>query len=159
MEERVLTAATAIIKKDGVAIGQMRNIRCTENIRRAEVQGIGNLGMVELPATAISCSFTCGFYAIDMKRGGIPGLEARNVQSPKEYYNNIALGSSPVDLYIYKKTAKVSGGSLIVKDYEEKEFAIIRGLVLESTSFNISEGQISGHDQSGRYLDPIISPE
>jgi len=153
-----MTAVKAIIKVDGIAIGQMRSIRATENIQRGDVRGLGNMFSQELPALGVTCTFNCDFYCIDLTRTGIPGLDPKNVQSLESYANSLMLGKKPIDVYIYKKDANVTTGQLIVDETEEKDFAVIRDLFLESSSFDITEGQISGRNQSGRYLTPIMLP-
>lgn len=158
MEDKVMTAVKAIIKVDGVAIGQMKSIRATENIQRGDVRGLGNMISQELPALGITCTFNCDFYCINLKRSGIPGLDPKSANSIEVYANSLMLGRKPVDVYIYKKDANVTSGQLIVEEIEEEDFAIIRDLHLESSSFDITEGQISGRNQSGRYLSPILLP-
>jgi hypothetical protein len=157
--ESYMTAVKAIMKVYGKAVGEMKSLRCTENTQLGEIKGIGNYTVKEFEALGVSCSWNCEFYMIDLNRSGIPGLDERNVQSVEEYANNMMLGIVPIDLYIYKKDAVVTNGSLIVKEAKEKEFAIIRDIRLESSSFNVDEGQISGRSQSGRYRDPIIFPK
>ena len=59
-ENNVFTAALAIIEINGVPVGKIRTLQFTENIQRAEVQGLGSLTLSEVPPTAIRCSFTAG---------------------------------------------------------------------------------------------------
>jgi len=158
MDDRVMTAVKAIIKVNGVAIGIFRSIRTNENIQRGDVRGLGNMTSQELPALGITCTFNADMYMINLRRSTIEGLDPRNVNSVEAYANSLLLGQRPVDLYIYKKDANVTGGQLIVENFDEADFAIIRDLHLESSGWDITEGQISGRNMSGRYLNPVILP-
>jgi len=158
MNESVMTAVRAIIKVNGVAIGIFRSIRTTENIQRGDVRGVGNFTSQELPALGVTCTFNADMYMIDLRNSTIPGLDPRNVSSIETYANSLLFGGRPVDLYIYKKEAVVQQGQAIVDEVTEGEFAVIRDLHLESSGFDITEGQITGRNMSGRYLTPIILP-
>lgn len=155
-EQKTMTAPRAIIKVNGQAIGYMKNIKLTETINRGSVMGIGRLVKRELPALSITCTWNCDFYLIDMSRTGVPGLNKRKVQSMEQYQDTLMLFETPVDIYIYKKEKDAVTTEGIVTSTIEAEFAILRDVYLNSESVDISENQISGQNQSGEYLDPVI---
>lgn len=157
MAKQTMSAPLAIIKVNGVAIGNIRSLRFTENVNLAQVQGIGSPIVKEFAPTIITCSFSASMYAFDFNRDGVPGLENREVPTVQEYCNTIFLGSRPVDLYIYRKVAKDPNDPLPTESKEEL-FAVIRGVHLESTNFELNEGQVAGRNITGRYTNPIITP-
>jgi hypothetical protein len=155
-EQKVLTAARAIIKVNGQAIGRLQNFRATENISRSPVMGIGRLTRREVPATSIVCNWSARFYTVDFgKVTGFPELEKRNAGSTEEYTNTMILAEIPIDIIIYKKdNPTIEGG--IVTGTDDTVFATIRNCYINSRGFDLSEGQISGTDISGEYTEPII---
>lgn len=157
-EQRVLTAARAIVKVNGQAIGRLQNFRATENISRASVMGIGSLTRREVPATAIVGSWSARFYTVDFgKITNFPGLDNRDVQSTEQYKNTLTLAEIPIDIYIYKKdNPTVVGG--VVTSTDDTIFAVIRNCYINSRGFDLSEGQVSGTDIAGEYTDPVINP-
>lgn len=155
-EQKTMTAPRAIIKVNGQAIGYMKNIKLTETINRGSVMGIGRLVKRELPPLSITCTWNCDFYLIDMSRTGVPGLNKRKVQSVEQYQDTLMLFETPVDIFIYKKEKETVTPEGIVTATTEAEFAILRDVYLNSESMDISENQISGQNQSGEYLDPVI---
>lgn len=156
-EQKVLTAARAIIKVNGRAIGRLQNFRATENISRASVMGIGSLTRREVPATALVGSWSARFYTVDFgKITDFPGLDNRNVQSTDLYKNTLILAEIPIDIYIYKKdNPTVTGG--VVTATDDTIFTVIRNCYINSRGFDLSEGQVSGTDISGEYTEPIIN--
>ena len=154
----VMTAPRAIVKVNGQTIGLIRNIRVTETVQLGDVQGLGSLTTVELPALSIKCNCQIDFFFVNLQKSTIPGLDVRDVQTVNDYVNTLLFGDAPVDIYIYKKESAVPPGTRIVTEVTDDDFVVIRDLHLESTSFDISEGQVSGRNISARYLNPIISP-
>ena len=157
LEQKTMTAPRAIIYANGIAIGYMKGIRITETINRASVQGIGRLSKREMPALGITCTWNCDFYMIDLNRTGVTGLNKRNVQSVVQYEDTLTLFEQAMDIHIYKKEmgSEVNG---VVTAVTEGDFAILKDVYISSESFDISENQISGQNQSGEYMDPIIFP-
>ena len=66
--KRVMTAPLAIIRINSVAVGKMKNVRVTENIRRGRVVGLGSLTPSEVPAVEWSGSLSCSSYSINFNR-------------------------------------------------------------------------------------------
>jgi len=157
----VMTAPLAIIIAGGQIIGKMKNIRVTENIQRGDVRGLGELLPKEKPALSWNGTLTCSFYTIDLVSTGLPQSVHRETGVVEEFVNSLLLQENGVDIYIYKKQATVSGIDAttgLVTEIENGDFAVIFGAFTDSQSFDISEGQISGMDQSFTYLNPILLP-
>lgn len=158
--EKVLTAPLAVIKVGGVAIGKMKNIRVTENIRRGSVVGIGRLTASEIPAIGWSGSLSAGFYSITFNNQDqlIKKAILRNVNNLQEWVDTVLLQEEGIQVDIMKKIKDsidpVTG--IITPDYEV--FASIRGGFATKEGFDISEGQISGRDVDFEYLTPILFP-
>lgn len=160
--DKTMTAPLAVIKtQDGTIIGKMRNIRVTENYRRGDVRGLGALTAQEKPVVAVDCSLTASFYTINIKKFGTLdsaklGLN-RSTGDVSAYANTLLLNEVPVNIYINKKStvgATVVNG--VVTFYGEEEFAVIRNFFIDSTSFDITEGNVSGTDLTGTYTEPIL---
>lgn len=157
LEQKTMTAPRAIIYANDTAIGYMKGIRITETINRASVQGVGRLSKREMPALGITCTWNCDFYMIDLNRTGVPGLNKRNVQSVVQYEDTLMLFEQALDIHIYKKEIGTEEEG-VVTAVTEGDFAILKDVYISSESFDISENQISGQNQSGEYMDPIIFP-
>jgi len=160
MAEKVMTAPLAIIKVNGIAVGKMKNIRVTENIRRGRVQGIGELAPSELPALEWSGTLNAGFYSITFNNQDELTKTAllRNVNTLQEFVDTVILQEDGINIDIMKK----------VKDYQDpatgiiypllEVFASIKGAFSTKEGFDISEGQISGRDVDFEYITPVLFP-
>lgn len=153
-----MTAARAIIKVNGKSIGYMRNLRVAENKQRGSVMGLGEVTKKERPLLSITCTWSCDFYLIDLTQltgGKIPGLDNRDVQSIEQYKDTQVLLPNIVDIYVYKKDVQtVTNG--VVTAHNENVIAVLRDVYLDNTSWDVSEGAISGSQQSGEYTQPVI---
>lgn len=154
-ELNVMTAPRAVIKRNGKAVGYIRNIRCTETMTRGSVKGVGRLTKRELPALGITCNWSCDQYLINLRDSGIPDVNNRATGTLNKYIDTLTLAEQPVDIYILKKEA-VTIVNGVVTQSKEGEFAVLRDVYLNSSSWDITEDQISAHNQSGEYLEPII---
>jgi len=154
----VLTGAIAIIKKNGVTIGKMKNIRATESTRRAPVRGLGTILPSESPVVEWSGSLSCSFYEVDFSKSGVPEAIRRDVQTNSEFEDQLLLDHEGVQLDIFKKVADVIDPETRKIKPKTVPYAIIKRCLINSDGFDISEAQISGHDQSFEFLDPIIYP-
>ena len=159
MAQEVITGAIAIIRVNGLAIGKMKGIRITENLQRVEVRGLGRLTPDEMPATSWSGTLTCDFYNIDFSQSQIPNAIVRAVQTVNEFEESVTLQDIGIQIDIYKRVPVAGSPGNGVIQGEEKPYAIIRGLFLDSEGFDINESQVSGRNQSFKYLDPIIFPQ
>lgn len=156
--EKVITAPLAIIKVNGIAIGRMRGITVSENIQRGEVQGLGELTQSELPALKWTGSLQCDFYNIDFSKSQIPGAITRKVNTTKEFTDSVLLQQEGVTVELFKIVAAPNAPLSGNIPSTLQPYVSVKGLFLESESFNIAEGQVSGRNQSFRYLFPIIFP-
>lgn len=156
MAEKVLTAPLALIKVQGVTVGLMKNIRCTETIRRGRVSGIGELTPQELAALEWNGQMTCQFYTMKFEETGIPDALKRNAPSLEAWVDNVLLQEDGVDVTIFKKVQDVVNPQSGLIEAELEEYATISGCFIDREAFDISEGQISGQDQDFSYITPII---
>jgi hypothetical protein len=150
-----MTAARAIIKKNGKAIGYIRGLRLTENKQRGSVMGVGEVTKKERPLLSITCTWSCDFYLIDLLESGIPDLDKRDVQSIGLYKDTQTLLASAVDIQVYKKDVVTVSGGVVTKT-KGTVFCTVNDVYLDSTSWDITENQISMFNQSGEYTSPVI---
>jgi len=155
---QVLHAALAIVKANGVTIGKMRGITVNENFNRAEVRGLGELTPQEVPAISWAGTLTADFYNIDYTKSTIPGAIRRDVQDTKSFVDNVLLNDVGVQVVLYKKVVGEVDPETGLITSAEDVYAVINGLFLDTDNFNINEGQVSGKNQSFRYLYPVIFP-
>jgi len=158
MADRTMTAPQAIIKQNGNPIGLVRNIRLSETMARGSVRGLGTLYESERPALTFNGTWNCDQYLIDLEKSGITGVDNRKVGDYTIYENNKILLETPVDIVISRKEAEAFDENGNVIGTGEEDFAVITDVYLDSMSFDISEGAISGFNQSGVYTKPVILP-
>jgi hypothetical protein len=158
MAEGVYTAPLAIVKVGGVAIGKMKTIQVNENIQRGTVQGLGELTPQEKPALVWAGTLSCGFYTITWQKSSIPNAITRNVNTLKEFVDSLLLQEQGVTVELYKKIRANGAPTIGLIPSSLVLFCTISGLFLEGDNFDISEGSISGKNQSFSYLDPVIFP-
>lgn len=160
MDPKVLTAPLALIKIGGVTVGKIKNIRVQEQYQRGNVMGIGALISQEKPILGIQCSFNCSSYVISIKKLGTIDnpFVTRGATTTDQFVNTVLTQDNGVDIYIMKKGAKTINNGIVTEASEENLF-VIKNAFLTSQSFDIQEGQISGSDMSGEYLEPILSAQ
>lgn len=169
---KVLNGAAAIIKVQGQVVGYMKDVRISESITRQEIRGIGTLLPSEASATQWRGTLSCSFFFLDFRKSGLPGAIRRDVGignaastvanttgvGTSNFEDNILLDEIGVQVDVYKKITDVSSPDpntgLIIPTKEP--LCTVTRLFIESESINISEGTISGQDQSFIYLDPIV---
>ena len=158
MDPKVLTAPLALIKIGGITVGKIKNIRVQEQYQRGNVMGIGALISQEKPILGIQCSFTCASYVVSVKKLGTIDnpFVLRGATTTDQFVNTILTQDNGVDIYIMKKGAKTITNGIVTEASEENLF-VIKNAFLTSQSFDIQEGQISGSDMSGEYLEPILN--
>ena len=158
--DKVLTAPLALIKISGVTVGKIKNLRVQEQYQRGNVMGIGALISQEKPILGIQCSFTCSSYVISIKKlGSIDNpFVLRGATTIDQFVNTVLTQDNGVDIYIMKKGAKTIINGIVTEASEENMF-VIKNAFLTSQTFDIQEGQISGSDMSGEYLEPILSAQ
>lgn len=156
MAEKVLTAPLALIKVNGVTVGKMKNLRITETFRRGRVSGIGELTAQEVPALEWNGTLTSEFYEIKFDVTGIPGAVKRKAPSIQEFVDNVLLQENGVDIVIFKKVQDFIDPNTGLIRSKLREHATVNGAFIDREGMDISEGQISGHNQDFTYLDPIL---
>ncbi len=154
-QNATMTAARAIIKVNGVAIGYMKTLRVTENKQRGSVMGLGEVTKRERPLLSITCTWACDFYLIDLKNTGVPGLDNRQMQSVDQYKDTQVLLNSPVDIVVYKKDALLVVNGVVQSTINEV-LCVLKDIYLDNTSWDIQEQQICSFNQSGEYTTPVI---
>lgn len=158
MEGQVLTAPLAIIKIKGTVVGKIKNLRIQEQYQRGNVVGIGALISSEKPILGIQCSFSASFYVVSVKKLGTIDnpFVIRGASTTEQFVNTVLMQDNGVNIYVMKKGAKVITNGIVTEATEENLF-VIKNAFLTSNSFDLNEGQISGSDLSGEYLEPILS--
>jgi hypothetical protein len=159
MANNVLTGAIALVKVSGTIVGRMKNIRATENISRGDVRGLGTIYTIEAPVVGHAGSLSCSFYEIDFTISPIANAIRRDVQTNQQFQDQLCLlDPQGITLDIFKKVQDVidADGFVIPKAVP---YASITRLLLDSESFDISEGAIANRDQTFRFLDPIKRPK
>lgn len=99
----VFTAPRAYIKIDNKVAGYVRNLQFAENVNRANVQGLGNLLLQEVPPVGYQCTFTVDQFFIDFKQPVMEGMMHR-LGSVKAIVDTLVLGELGFALAIYSKT-------------------------------------------------------
>lgn len=157
-KERVMTAPLAIIKSNGVAIGKMKSLRCTETIRRQKVTGLGRLTPSEYAPTDWEGNLNCGAYLISLKKSIIPGAILRRVQTVQEWEDTLVLSTDGVQVDIMRKVLESTAANGVKKPKIET-FVSIKGAFANRESFDISEGQLGGRDADFNYSTPFLFPQ
>ena len=160
MNDKVLTAPLALIKINGVTVGKIKNLRVQEQYQRGNVMGIGALISQEKPILGIQCSLTCASYVVSIKKLGTIDnpFVLRGATTTDQFVNTVLTQDNGVDIYIMKKGVKTITNGIVTEASEENLF-VIKNAFLTSQSFDIQEGQISGSDMSGEYLEPILGAQ
>lgn len=161
-DQPVLTGAIALIKVDGVVIGKMRGVRCQESMRRLPVRGIGTIIPSEQAVVEWEGTLSCDFMEILFQKTGItnairrifPNIVSQVLNGNSSFEDQLVLDVTGVQVDIFKKTSDVIDAQGIIKP-KLVPYAIVKNCLIESDSFDISEGAIAGHSQSFKYLVPL----
>lgn len=162
MDNKVVTGAIALIKVQGEVIGKMRSIRCQENMRRIPVRGIGTILPSEQAVTEWEGTLSCEFMEIQFQKTGIknairrifPNIASQVLNGNASFEDQLILDVEGVQIDIFKKVTDVIDAQGIIKP-KLIPYAIVKNCLIESDSFDISEGSIAGHSQSFKYLTPL----
>ena len=153
------TAPKAYIKIGNQVAGYVRNLSWTENISRGNVRGIGSLVNQEVPALAIDCQFQVDQFFINLNRPELKRMMNRYA-SASSFMNSLILGESSFDIVVFSKTIASSDATekLVTSINEEGETIVnLSPCFVNSQSFQLAEGQITGFNTSGIYLNPITT--
>lgn len=160
----VLTGAIALVKVNGKAVGKMRGIRANENIRRQPVRGIGTIMPSEQAVTEWEGTLSCDFMEVKFQDTGLPNAIRRDIPVARSqvllgnesFEDQLILDVDGVQVDIFKKVTDLIDPTTGLIRPKLEPYAIIKRVLIESDSFDISDGAISGHSQSFKYLDPVI---
>ncbi len=166
--DKVLTGAIALVIVNGKAIGLMRDIRQSDDVRRMRVGGLGTVLPQELAVTEWNGSFSCSFYEVDFRKSGIPGALRRDVGvgnaasqvaagiNNANFEDNLVLDDVGVQVNVFKKVKDIIDPTTGLIIPSRIPYAIITRCFIEVDGITISEGNVAGRDQSFKYLDPIV---
>lgn len=157
MPNEVLTGAVALVRVKGQVIGKMRDVTVSEDLQRADVRGLGTIFSQEKPVVAHNGSLSCTYYFIDWATARAKGSIRRDVQTKNEYEDYLVLQEEGIQVDIFRKITDVIDARGIPVP-KLKPIAIVKGVYTNNESLNISEGQVSTHNQSFVFTEPIIFP-
>ena len=153
----VYTAPKAYIKIDNEVAGYVRNLNFSENVQRANVQGLGSLKLQEAPAVVYTCQWSVSQYFISFNTPIMQKM-LKKFGSIAEIKNSLVLGDIAFDITMYAKTvASEDANSKLVTEVDNtgNTIARLQGCLVNSQSFQLQEGGIAGTDINGIYLEPI----
>jgi hypothetical protein len=153
----VYTAPKAYIKIDNEVAGYVRNLNFSENVQRANVQGLGSLTLQEAPAVVYMCQWSVSQYFISFNTPIMQKM-LKKFGSIAEIKNSLVLGDIAFDITMYAKTvASEDANSKLVTEVDNtgNTIARLQGCLVNSQSFQLQEGGIAGTDINGIYLEPI----
>jgi len=158
MATSTLNAPIAIIKVGGVAIGKMKNVRCTESFRLVPIAGIGQLHKDEMKVVDWSGSLNCSSWLVNLYAPMIPGSLNRQVNSIQDFENTLLLQEDGVQIDIMRKVAlSTNAQGIIIPTLEV--VASILGCFISREGWDLSEGQVSGRNCDFEYTTPFIFPQ
>lgn len=163
-DPKVFTGAIALIKSGGRIIGKMKSVRVTENIRRVEVVGIGTILPSEAPVVGWAGQLSCSAMTVSFKNGIIPNairrqfdvLGSQALAGNSSFEDQLVLDSDGITVEVYQKVTDIVDPVTGIIKPKVMPFVIVRQVLIESDSLDISEGAISGTDQTFKYLKPIL---
>lgn len=154
---RVFTAPKAFIKIDNEVAGYVRNLTFSENVQRANVQGLGSLTYQEAPPVAYTCQWSVSQYFISFNTPIMKKM-LKKFGSIAEIKNSLVLGDIAFDITVYAKTVSSEDAAtkLVTEvDNTGETIARLQGCLLNAQSFSVQEAGLAGTDISGIYLEPI----
>lgn len=159
MGAQYLTGALAILKQDGVTVGTARNITLTETQNRGTVIGLGFLVPQEVPILTWSGTLNIGFYAIRLDKSGLKNAVNRNTNSVDAWVNTVLLQENGLTLTFIRKVADVTDPITKMITPKYQELMTVSGMFNTSDTMEITENQISGHNQAFLYTNPVLITE
>lgn len=153
----VFSAPQAYIKIDNQIAGFVRNIQATENVQRANVQGLGNLTLQEVPAVGYQCNFTVDQFFISFKQPVVEGMIHR-LGSVKAILDTLVLGELGFAIAIYRKlisSKDETTGLVTATDPTGETICQLNPCFVNGQTFSLAEGGVAGYNVNGIYLNPI----
>lgn len=154
---KVYTAPKAFIKIDNEVAGYCRNLNFSENVTRANVQGLGNLTLQEAPAVSYLCQWSVSQYFISFDTPVMRKM-LKKFGTIAQIKNSFVFGDIAFDITMYAKTvvSEDAQSKLVTEvDNTGETIARLQGCLLNTNSFQLAEGGLAGTDISGIYLEPI----
>lgn len=154
---KVFTAPKAFIKIDNQVAGYVRNLTFSENVQRANVQGLGSLTYQEAPPVVYTCNWQVDQYFISFDTPVMKKM-LKKFGTIAEIKNSLVLGDIAFDITLYAKTVQSEDqqAKLVTEvDNTGQTIARLQGCLLNSQSFQLSEAGIAGVNIQGIYLEPI----
>lgn len=154
---KVFTAPKAFIKIDNQVAGYVRNLTFSENVQRANVQGLGSLTYQEAPPVVYTCNWQVDQYFISFDTPVMKKM-LKKFGTIAEIKNSLVLGDISFDITVYSKTVQSEDQQtkLVTEvDNTGQTIARLQGCLLNSQSFQLSEAGIAGVNIQGIYLEPI----
>lgn len=154
---KVFTAPKAFIKIDNEVAGYCRNLSFSENVQRANVQGLGSLTYQEAPAVAYTCQWSVSQYFLSFDTPVMKKM-LRKYGSISEIKNTLIMGDISFDITVYSKTvvSEDEQAKLVTEvDNTGQTIARLQGCLLNACSFQVQEAGLAGVDVNGIYLEPI----
>lgn len=156
MSNNVLTGAIAVVKVNGQPIGKMRGITITENIGRQDVRGLGRITVAEAPAITHAGTLRAQFFEIEYKKSGFPNAVRRDVSTIQQFEDNVLLDTDGIQVDVFKKVEDFVDPNTGLRRAKLKPQYIVTRVLFESEDIDVNDGQISGRNQSFKFLDPIL---
>lgn len=153
----VFSAPQAYIKIDNQIAGFVRNIQATENVQRANVQGLGNLTLQEVPAVGYQCNFTVDQFFISFKQPVVEGMIHR-LGSVKAILDTLVLGELGFAIAIYRKlisSKDETTGLVTATDPTGETICQLNPCFVNGQTFSLAEGGVAGYNVNGIFLNPI----
>lgn len=153
----VFSAPQAYIKIDNQIAGFVRNIQATENVQRANVQGLGNLTLQEVPAVGYQCNFTVDQFFLSFKLPVVEGMIHR-LGSVKAILDTLVLGELGFAIAIYRKmisSKDETTGLVTATDLTGETICQLNPCFVNGQTFSLAEGGVAGYNVNGIYLNPI----
>lgn len=156
---KVFTAPKAFIKIDNEVAGYCRNLTFSENVQRANVQGLGSLTYQEVPAVVYSCQWGVEQYFISFDTPIMRKMLAK-MGSIAAIKNSLVLGDLSFDITVYSKqiSSEDANTKLVTEvDNTGETIARLQSCYITNQSFQIQEGGIAGTGIQGVYLEPVTT--
>lgn len=153
---QVLTGPLAILSQNGVALAKCRNVTVTENQNRVPVIGLGFLTPDEVAVLGWSGVLNIGFFAIQWGVTGLKDAVNRNTNSIQEFVNTVLLQENGLSLTFIRKVADTIDPVTKIITPKYQELMTVSGMFNTTETMEITEGQVSGHNQSFMYTNPVL---
>lgn len=154
---KTFASPQAAVYIDNELVGQMQQVRFSEQITQTPVRGMGSILVDEFVPTAIDCSFSSNYFFIGFDTPWFKKMLNR-YGSVEAVINTISLVALNFSIVVYRK--QVTGFNeteRLVTGTETTGNTIMkaRDCVLENVSWSIAVGGIATTDVSGRYKTPM----